>query len=116
MMHVTIYHTPACSTSRNVLEIIRGQGIEPEIIEYLRTPLSRADIAELVARMKVPVRSLLRKNAPPYEELGLGDEKWSEGQLMDFMVTHPVLINRPVVVTPRGARLCRPKETVLEIL
>jgi len=113
---VTIYHNPACGTSRNTLALIRQNGIEPEIIEYLKTPPSRERLKELLAAMGIGPRALLRKKGTPYEDLGLGDAKWTDDQLIDFMIAHPILIERPIAVTPKGARLCRPAETVLEIL
>ncbi len=116
MSPVTIYHNPACGTSRNVLAFIRQAGIEPEVIEYLKTPPSKDQLRELLARMHIPVRELLREKGTPYAELGLGDPKWGDEQLLDFIVEHPILMNRPVVVTPTAARLCRPSETVLELL
>ena len=115
-MTVTIYHNPKCGTSRNVLAMIRESGAEPEVIEYLKTPPSRKRLAELIKAMGLTVREVLRRKGTPYEELGLDDPKWTEGQLIDLMVEHPILINRPIVVTPRGARLCRPASVVLEIL
>ena len=113
-MTVTIYHNPKCGTSRNVLAMIRESGAEPEVIEYLKTPPSRKRLAELIKAMGLTVREVLRRKGTPYEELGLDDPKWTEGQLIDLMVEHPILINRPIVVTPRGARLCRPASVVLE--
>ena len=115
-MTVTIYHNPSCGTSRNTLAMIRQSGEEPEIIEYLKTPPDRARLRELAEAMGVSVRGLLRQKGTPYNELGLADPKWSDDELLDFMLAHPILINRPIVVTPLGARLCRPPETVLEIL
>jgi arsenate reductase len=115
-MTVTIYHNPKCGTSRNVLAMIRASGEEPVVIEYLKTPPTRERLKELIAAMGIPVRALLREKGTPYAELGLGDPKWSDDQLLDFMLTHPILINRPVVVTPKGVRLCRPSEAVLDIL
>lgn len=115
-MTVTIYHNPACGTSRNTLAMIRNAGVEPTVIEYLKTPPSRATLIELIAAMGVPVREVLRQNGTPYENLGLGDPKWSDDQLIDFMLEHPILINRPIVVTPLGTRLCRPSERVLDLL
>lgn len=115
-MSVTIYHNPQCGTSRNTLAMIRNAGIEPTVIEYLRTPPDRATLTALIGRMGVPVRSVLREKAAPYAELGLGDPKWTDEQLIDFMLQHPILINRPIVVTELGARLCRPSEAVLDIL
>ena len=111
-----IYHNPACGTSRNVLGLIRNAGIEPQVIEYLKTPPSRTLLAQLIERMGCPVRSVLREKGTPYAELGLGDPALSDEQLLDAMMAHPILINRPFVVTPRGVRLCRPSEVVLEIL
>ncbi|BEP56147.1 arsenate reductase (glutaredoxin) [Variovorax sp. V118] len=116
MSDITIYHNPACGTSRNVLALIRNTGDEPTVIEYLKTPPDRAALAQLIAAMDVPVREVLRQKGTPYDELGLGDPKWSDEQLIDFMLQHPILINRPIVVTPRGTRLCRPSEAVLDIL
>ena len=115
-MRVTLYHNPNCGTSRNVLAMIRTHGVEPEIIEYLKHPPSRARLKELIAAMGLPVRAVLRTKNEPYTELGLGDAKWSDDALIDFMVAHPVLIERPIVVTAKGVRLCRPKERVLEVL
>ncbi len=115
-MTVTIYHNPDCGTSRNTLAMIRQSGVEPEIIEYLKTPPTRARLLELIAAMQIPVRSLLREKGTPYTELGLADPKWSDDQLVDFMLAHPILINRPIVVTPKGVRLCRPSEAVLDLL
>jgi arsenate reductase len=115
-MSVTIYHNPACGTSRNTLAMIRQSGEEPEIIEYLKNPPSRARLIELTRAMGIPVRALLREKGTPYAELGLADPKWSDDELIDFMLAHPILINRPIVVTPRGTKLCRPSEAVLELL
>lgn len=115
-MTVTIYHNPKCGTSRNTLAMIRQSGEEPEIIEYLKTPPSREKLVELIAAMGIAPRDLLRRKGTPYDELGLDDPKWSDEQLIDFMVEHPILMNRPVVVTPLGAKLCRPSEAVLDIL
>lgn len=115
-MSITIYHNPACGTSRNTLAAIRQRGEEPEIIEYLTTPVSREQLVKLIAAMGIPVRDVLRKKGTPYDELGLDDAKWTDDQLIDFMIAHPILINRPNVVTPKGVRLCRPSEVVLEIL
>ncbi len=114
--HVTIYHNPACGTSRNVLDLIRNAGIEPTVIEYLKTPPSREELKDLIARMGIPVRALLRRKGTPYEELGLDAPKWTDDELIDVMLAHPILINRPIVVTPRGVRLCRPSEMVLDLL
>ena len=113
---ITIYHNPACGTSRNVLGLIRNAGIEPVVIEYLKTPPDRATLSDLIARMGIAVRDLLRQKGTPYDELGLGDAKWSDGQILDFMLAHPILINRPIVVTPLGVKLCWPSEAVLDIL
>jgi len=115
-MTITIYHNPACGTSRNVLGLIRNSGEEPTIIEYLKHPPSRETLRSLVAAMGIKPRELLREKGTPYRELGLDDRKWSDDQLLDFMLEHPILINRPIVVTPLGTRLCRPSETVLDIL
>ncbi|MDP9898038.1 arsenate reductase (glutaredoxin) [Variovorax ginsengisoli] len=116
MTHITIYHNPACGTSRNVLALIRNSGEDPTVIEYLKTPPDRATLERLIAAMGVPVRDVLRQKGSPYDELGLGDPKWTDAQLIDFMLQHPILINRPIVVTPLGTRLCRPSEVVLDIL
>jgi arsenate reductase len=113
---VTIYHNPACGTSRNVLALIRNSGAEPLVIEYLKTPPSRSELLDLIARMGITVRDLLRRKGTPYDELKLDDPALTDDQLIDAMMTHPILINRPIVVTPLGAKLCRPSETVLEIL
>ena len=113
---ITIYHNPACGTSRNSLALIRNSGVEPVVIEYLKTPPGRAKLVDLIAAMGVPVRSVLRQKGTPYDELKLGDPHWTDDQLIDFMVAHPILMNRPIVVTPLGARLCRPSEAVLDIL
>jgi arsenate reductase (glutaredoxin) len=115
-MSVTIYHNPACGTSRNTLAMIRQSGEEPEVIEYLKHPPDRARLVELIGALGIPVRALLREKGTPYAELGLADPKWSDDQLIDFMLAHPILINRPIVVTPKGVRLCRPSEAVLELL
>jgi arsenate reductase len=115
-MAITIYHNPACATSRNVLGLIRNAGIEPEIIEYLKTPPSRERLEELIAAMGITVRALLRRKGTPYDALGLDDPSLTDDELIDHMLTHPVLINRPIVVTPLGVRLARPSETVLDIL
>jgi len=116
MATVTIFHNPACGTSRNTLALIRASGVEPEVIEYLKTPPTRERLRELVAAMGTPVRALLREKGTPYGELQLADPRWSDEELLDFMLQHPVLINRPIVVTPLGTKLCRPSEAVLEIL
>ncbi|WP_349918589.1 glutaredoxin-dependent arsenate reductase [Aeromonas veronii] len=114
--NITIYHNPACGTSRNTLELIRNSGVEPTIIHYLETPPSRETLESLIQAMGVPVRDLLRKNVPPYEALGLAEERFSDEELVDAMLSHPLLINRPIVVTPLGTKLCRPSEVVLDIL
>jgi len=113
---ITIYHNPDCGTSRNTLALIRNSGVEPVVVEYLKAPPGRARLVELIAAMGVPVRSVLRRKGTPYDELKLDDPTWTDAQLIDFMVAHPILMNRPIVVTPLGTRLCRPSETVLEIL
>lgn len=113
---VTIYHNPACGTSRNVLGLIRNSGVEPRIIEYLKTPPSREELVDLIRRMGIPVRDLLRRKGTPYDELGLDDPALTDEQLIDAMMAHPILINRPIVVTPLGVKLCRPSEAVLDIL
>ncbi|MFZ5693445.1 MAG: arsenate reductase (glutaredoxin) [Pseudomonadota bacterium] len=115
-MTVTIYHNPACGTSRNTLAMIRQSGEEPVVIEYLKTPPDRERLVELLRKMNMTPRALLRERGTPYAELGLSDPKWSDDQLIDFMMQHPILINRPIVETPKGVRLCRPSEKVLEIL
>jgi len=115
-MTITIYHNPQCGTSRNALALIRETGEEPVVIEYLRTPPSRATLVDLIRRMNISVRALLREKGPPYAELGLGDASLSDDALLDAMMAHPILINRPIVVTPLGVKLCRPSETVREIL
>jgi arsenate reductase len=115
-MSVTIYHNPDCGTSRNALAMMRQSGEEPQVIEYLKTPPSRARLIELLKAMGIPARALLREKGTPYAELGLGDPKWSDDELIDFMQAHPILINRPIVVTPKGTRLCRPSELVLDLL
>ncbi|MBS0380518.1 MAG: arsenate reductase (glutaredoxin) [Proteobacteria bacterium] len=113
---VTIYHNPACGTSRNTLGLIRNAGIEPTVIEYLKTPPDRATLKRLLAQMGMPPRHLLREKGTPYAELDLAAAHWTDEQLIDQMLAHPILINRPVVVTPWGVRLCRPSEVVLDIL
>ena len=115
-MDVIIYHNPACGTSRNTLELIRHVGIEPHVIEYLKTPPSRARVAQLVARMGVSVRDILREKGTPFAELGLADPALTDEQLLDAIAAHPVLMNRPIVVSPLGAKLCRPSESVLDLL
>jgi arsenate reductase len=116
MQDVIIYHNPACGTSRNTLALIRNAGIEPHVVEYLKTPPSRAMLESLIARMGIAPRDLLREKGTPYAELGLGDPSLTDDQLVDGMMAHPILINRPIVVTERGVRLCRPSEAVLHIL
>ena len=115
-MSVTIYHNPACGTSRNTLAMIRASGEEPEIVEYLKTPPSRETLAELIAQMGISVRDAIRRKGTPYDDLGLDDPSLTDEELLDRMLDHPILINRPIVRTPLGTRLCRPSETVLEIL
>ena len=115
-MSVTIYHNPKCGTSRNTLAIIRASGEEPVIIEYLQTPLSKEQLSALIAAMKISVRDLLREKGTPFAELDLANAKWSDDQLLDFMVQHSILMNRPVVTSPLGAALCRPSELVLDLL
>ena len=116
MSSITIYHNPKCGTSRNVLALIRNSGVEPEIVEYLKTPPTKARLAELVAAIGEGVRALIREKGTPYAELDLGNGKWTDDQLLDFMVANPILINRPLVVSPLGVRLCRPSEAVLDLL
>ena len=116
MSAITLYHNPECGTSRNTLALIRNSGVEPAIIHYLETPPSRDELVALIAAMGMPVRDLLRKNVPPYEVLGLAEDRFSDDELIDAMLAHPILINRPIVVTPLGTRLCRPSEVVLDIL
>ncbi|MBF3237259.1 glutaredoxin-dependent arsenate reductase [Aeromonas veronii] len=116
MSAITIYHNPECGTSRNTLELIRNSGVEPTVIHYLETPPSRDQLVALIAAMAMPVRDLLRKNVPPYEVLGLAEDRFSDDELIDAMLAHPILINRPIVVTPLGTKLCRPSEVVLDIL
>jgi len=115
-MSITIYHNPACGTSRNTLAMIRNTGEEPTVIEYLKTPPNRATLKGLIAATGVSTREVLRRKGTPYDELGLADPKWTDEQLVDLMLEHPILINRPIVVTPLGTRLCRPSEVVLDIL
>ena len=115
-MTITIYHNPKCGTSRNVLAMIRDRGLEPHVVEYLKTPPSRAELADLIARMGITPRALLRRKGTPYDEFGLDDPARSDDMLIDVMVTEPIFIERPIVVSPLGVRLCRPPETVLEIL
>jgi arsenate reductase len=115
-MTVTIYHNPDCGTSRNTLALIRNAGVEPTVIEYLKTPPDRPQLASLLQKMNITARSLLREKGALYAELRLGDTQRSEEELIDLMVTHPILMNRPIVITPWGAKLCRPSEAVLDIL
>ncbi len=115
-MTVTIYHNPSCGTSRNTLGILRASGEVPVVIEYLKTPPDRATLQSLLAVMGISARDLLREKGTPFQELGLDDPKWSDDELIDFMLAHPILINRPIVVTPRGAKLCRPSEAVFDLL
>jgi arsenate reductase len=113
---VTIYHNPACGTSRNTLALIRNSGEEPVVIEYLKTPPGRAELVDLIHRMGISVRDLLRRKGTPFDELGLDDPALTDDQLIEAMLAHPILINRPIVVTPKGVKLCRPSEAVLDIL
>lgn len=115
-MTITIYHNPACGTSRNVLAMIRNSGEEPRIVEYLKTPPSREELVDLIRRAGLAPRALLRRKGTPYDNLGLDDPALSDDQLIDAMIANPILINRPLVVTPLGVRLCRPSEVVLDIL
>jgi len=115
-MDVIIYHNPECGTSRNTLAMIRNAGIEPHVIEYLKTPPSRALVTQLIVRMEISARALLREKGTPYAELGLADPALTDDQLLDAMMAHPILINRPIVVSPRGVKLCRPSEEVLDLL
>lgn len=115
-MTISIYHNPQCGTSRNTLAMIRQSGEEPHVIEYLNVPPTRERLVELLHAMAMAPRDLMRRKGTPYDELGLDDAKWSDGELTDFMVAHPILINRPIVITPKGVRLCRPSELVLDIL
>jgi arsenate reductase len=115
-MTVTIFHNPKCGTSRNTLAMIRASGEEPVIVEYVQNPPTRERLVGLLAAMSVTPRELLREKGTPYAELGLSDPKWTDDELIDFMMAHPILINRPIVETPRGTRLCRPSELVLDIL
>jgi arsenate reductase (glutaredoxin) len=116
MMDVIIYHNPGCGTSRNTLGLIRNAGIEPHIIEYLKTPPTRPLLQQLVARMGIPLRALLREKGTPFHDLGLADPSLTDDQLIDAMLAHPILINRPIVVTPNGVRLCRPSDQVIDLL
>ena len=115
-MTITIFHNPECGTSRNVLAIIRNSGEEPEVVEYLKTPPTREVLADLIRRMGIPVRDVLREKGTPYAELVLADLALTDDQLLDAMMAHPVLINRPLVVSPSGVKLCRPSEAVLDLL
>lgn len=115
-MTITIYHNPDCGTSRNTLAMIRQSGEEPEIIEYLKNPPARDTLVSLIAAMGITPRALLREKGTPYAALDLANPKWSDDELIDFMMTHPILINRPIVVSPKGVRLCRPSEAVLDLL
>jgi arsenate reductase len=115
-MTITIYHNPACGTSRNTLAMIRQSGEEPQVIEYLKTPPARERLVELIGAMRMTPRQLLREKGTPYHGLGLSDPKWTDDEIVDFMMAHPILINRPIVITPRGVKLCRPSEAVLDIL
>ncbi len=115
-MSITIYHNPDCGTSRNTLAMIRQRGEEPVVIEYLKTPPNRERLAQLIKAMNIPVRALLREKGTPYAELGLGDAKWTDDELIEFMIQNPILIERPIVETPKGTRLCRPSELVLDLL
>jgi arsenate reductase len=115
-MTITIYHNPDCGTSRNTLAMIRRSGEEPVVIEYLKVPPSRERLVELIKAMGMLPRDLLRQKGTPYDELGLSDDRWTDDELIDFMIRHPILINRPIVVTTKGVRLCRPSEVVLDIL
>lgn len=116
MPDVTIFHNPACGTSRNTLGLLRHAGLEPAVVEYLKTPLSRDQLKALLQAMDMPVRALLRRKGTPYDELGLDDPKWSDEQLLDFMQQHPILMERPIVQSPLGTKVCRPSEEVLELL
>jgi arsenate reductase len=113
---VTIYHNPDCATSRNVLALIRNSGVEPRVVEYLKAPPSREEFVDLLRRMDIPLRVVLRRKGTPYDALGLDDPRWDDDRLIELMLRHPVLIDRPIVATPLGVRLCRPSETVLNIL
>ena len=115
-MDVVIYHNPDCGTSRNTLAMIRNAGIEPHVVEYLKTPPSRPLLRQLIARMGIPTRALLREKGTPFHEMGLDNPDLSDDALLDAMIAHPILINRPIVVTPNGVRLCRPSELVIELL
>ncbi|NDL63661.1 arsenate reductase (glutaredoxin) [Enterobacteriales bacterium SAP-6] len=116
MSDIIIYHNPGCGTSRNTLALLRERGLEPTVIEYLKTPPNRRQLQKLIIATGLPVRALIRTKNDPYQQLGLADDHWTDEQLIEFMAQYPVLINRPIVVTPLGTRLCRPKEAVFEIL
>lgn len=116
MSDITIFHNPGCGTSRNVLALIRNSGVEPVVVEYLKAPPPRARLVELLAAMGIGVRELLRRKGTPYDDLKLDEAHWTDDQLLDFIVAHPILMNRPIVVSPLGTRLCRPSETVLDLL
>jgi arsenate reductase len=116
MTEITIYHNPDCGTSRNALGLIRASGVEPQVIEYLKTPPDRATLEALLSAMKMQPRDLLREKGTPYAELRLGESHWSDSELIDHMLAHPILINRPIVISPLGTKLCRPSETVRDIL
>ena len=116
MPDVTIYHNPSCGTSRNTLALLRQAGITPDVVEYLKTPPSKDELRRIAAAIGLPIRGLLRRKGTPYDELQLDDPKWTDDDLLDFMTRHPILINRPIVVTPLGTALCRPSEAVLSIL
>ncbi len=116
MEQITIYHNPACGTSRNTLALIRNSGVEPEVVEYLQTPPTRERLVELLAQMEMSPRELLRQKGTPYDELDLQNASWSDAELVSLMLRHPILINRPIVVTALGTKLCRPSEVVLDIL
>ena len=116
MSDITIYHNPNCGTSRNVLALIRNTGVEPRVVQYLKTPLDKAQLQELLRALGLTAHELLRQKGTPFDELGLGDPKWTDDELLDFMAQNPILMNRPIVVTPLGVRLCRPSEVLLEIL
>ncbi|RCS70904.1 arsenate reductase (glutaredoxin) [Vibrio casei] len=116
MTTITIYHNPACGTSRNTLALIQNTGVEPKVIHYLETPPTHETLIQLIADMGISPRELLRKNVDPYETLQLAEDKFSDAELVDFMLVDPILINRPIVVTPKGTKLCRPSEVVLELL
>lgn len=116
MSNITIYHNPQCGTSRNTLAMIRNSGVEPRVVHYLENPPDRQELEALIAAIGIGARALLRQKGTPYDELDLANPKWSDAQLIDFMLQHPILINRPIVVTPLGTRLCRPSEEVLDLL